>query len=199
MIKVFGAGYSLDTHLLRCPMDGAADWWSAKPISSLSSSNMNVNPKFCMSDVGIAKPGSLVKTPDGLGFVSTNPNDHMRRHSVAELTLAGERPEFQYRFEIRSDVLNFGENYEIEWDITAAVIINVHPNRSAGACLYTRDDKFYVLVGIPASHEYRLLDLESGSLLIDRGEQMTCFKRWKISIRDAHGQSTQLARIVIDP
>lgn len=140
---------------------------------------MRAIPKFSIQDLSAATPGSFVRSETDFGIVTTNPNDPSRRRSLA--ALRGNQIVHTY-VEHSLEVLSFGSDYTMHVDVASAIKMNAIPDVSAGTSLFVKDSKFYFVVVIPGSREYRLLDVQEGVLLVDRGERMVAIENWTLSV-----------------
>lgn len=144
---------------------------------------MKISPQFVACKHSNAKPGSLVRTADHFGIVATSPQDPANRRSLALFVPDPKGSHFKYHYSnFDIDVVDIGTDFVLQPDVQGVVSTGVLPSRDSGHRLFASEGNFYFVVGLEGSHEYRLLDIASGALVVDRGTPLTSFARWKIGV-----------------
>jgi hypothetical protein len=137
------------------------------------------------------KPGDLVIWNGLFAFVCTNPQDPLKRLSLAILKNGA----FEYHYLASyPDVTTLGSDLLVVPTIDAA-IAPTQLGPGSGTTLFLHNGSAFVVLTIPAAQDWRVLDLSTGLITPAGTSQFLAIPKWRLGIPDYNGERVWVLNI----
>jgi len=146
--------------------------------------SIQVVPTPLLIGLSEANPGELVIWNGAFALVCNDPLDELKRLSLA--VLKSEAFEYEH-FASYPQVITLGSDLLIHPTIDTA-IAPTQLGHGSGTSLFIHHESAYVVLTIPSSKEWRVLELSSGSITVDRAAEYIAIPRWRLGIPDHKGE-----------